>query len=63
MKWTPKSISNGNNKWALPCTAGIGFVIENEMKGFVFIFLPFTADYSVVLTPAAIFTDAQRDLG
>ena len=40
MKWTPKSISNGNNKWALPCIAGIGFVIENEMRCFVFIFRP-----------------------
>lgn len=43
--------------------AGIGFVIENEMKGFVFIFLPFTADCSLVLLPAVISTNMQHALG
>lgn len=42
-----------NFKWeqqvSLPCIAGIGFVIENEMKCFVFIFLPFIADYRLVI--------------
>lgn len=40
-----------------PCIAGIGFVIENEMKCFVFIFRPFIADYSLVLLPAMVSTD------
>ncbi len=47
-----------------PCIAGIGFVIENEMKCFVFIFRPyFIADYSLVLLPAMIPADLKPDLG
>lgn len=41
------------------CTAGIGFVIENEMKSFFFCF--FIADYRFVLPPAAIAADLKPD--
>lgn len=59
LKWNelPNQFQMGTTSELSPCIAGIGFVIENEMKCFVFIFHPFIADYSPFLLPAVIFVD------